>query len=99
MANEFWHRWRKELLAEWQARAKWEKVKRNMRVGDIVLVIDDLVPRCQWKMAKITETYPGKDGLVRKVKLKVGDPSLKCSGSKMLERPIHKLILLLEAEN
>jgi hypothetical protein len=98
MANEFWHRWRKELLAQWQERVKWNKVKRNMKVGDIVLIVDDSCARCQWKMAKVIETYPGKDEVVRKVKLIVGDPSLSNSGSKVIDRPIHKLILLLEAE-
>ena len=96
MANEFWHRWKKELLAKWQERGKWLKPKRNIQLGDIVLVVDDSCPRCQWKLAKVVETYPGKDGLVRKVKLQVGDPKLASSGPKFIERPNHQLILLVE---
>ena len=46
----------------------------------------------------MSEVYPNKYGLVRKVKLQLGCPKPGQSvDAKYLERPIHKLILLLEA--
>ena len=89
MADEFWQRWRKELLAQWQERGKWEKPKRNVKIGDIVLIMDSSIPRCQWRMAKVIETFPGKDGLVRKVKLIVGNPSLQKLKSQFINPSIN----------
>ena len=41
MADLFWRRWTKENLPTLLERQKWNSVKRNLRVGDIVLVADD----------------------------------------------------------
>jgi hypothetical protein len=38
LADLFWSRWRKEYLPILQARQKWTKQNRNMKVGDIVLL-------------------------------------------------------------
>ena len=100
LANAFWERWKKEFVIQLQQRKKWTQSQRNLQIGDIVLLIDESLPRCQWKLGKVTEVFPGSDKLVRKVKLVVGNPNLQSKGNqlKTLERPIHKLILVLENE-
>ena len=45
MVNQFWSRWRKEFLYTLQQRQMWNKPRRNMRTGDIVLIKEDNVPR------------------------------------------------------
>ena len=100
LTNEFWTRWRKEFLHALQERQKWVRPRRNMQIGDIVLVKDDNNPRNQWQLARLTEAQRGNDGLVRKVNLAIGDRQLSASGEKtrpvsLLERPIHKLVLLV----
>ena len=50
LANEFWSRWRKEYLQNLQVRSKWQGLKRNARVGDIVLIRDENLPRNQWHL-------------------------------------------------
>ena len=87
LANLFWTRWRKEFLTLYQQREKWLKVKPNICVGDVVLVIDEQVHRSFWKMARVTGTKMSPDGLVRSVSLILGDRSIT-------ERPIQKLIFL-----
>ena len=52
---------------------------------------DDDSPRSSWKIARVIETYPGRDGRVRKVKLKLSIGS-------DLERPVHKLIVLVPSD-
>ena len=71
-----------------------------MKVGDIVILKDE-VARGHWKLARIVQTIQNKDGLVRKVRLQVGDSTLTKTGKRLskatlLDRPIHKLTLLLE---
>ena len=98
LANEFWCRWKKEYLSNLQTRQKWTKKRRNFCIGDIVLLKEDNSPRNSWPIARIIETLPNKDGLIRSVNLKIA-----VSGSDgkttYLKRPIAKLVLLLETED
>ena len=102
LANEFWQRWRREYLLNLQQRQKWQKVSRNLQVNDIVILQDDNAPRCKWKLARITETLESPDGKVRKVKLKtsetVFDKGKTVTRIINLERPIHKVVTLLEVD-
>ena len=86
-----------------QERQKWHKTRRNAQVNDIVIVQDDNAPRNEWKLAKVTEVYPGKDGHVRKLQLLISESTLDDQGKRLtkqtyLARPIHKTVTLLEAE-
>lgn len=74
-----------------------------MKVNDIVLLQDDLAPRNEWKLARITEVYPGSDDRVRKLRLLVSDTTFDKKGKTttetvLLERPIHKVVTVLEAD-
>ena len=53
LANQFWTRWKREYLANLQARQKWTKTSRNLKVGDIVLMKDEDLVRSHWKMARV----------------------------------------------
>jgi hypothetical protein len=86
LADLFWSRWIKEYLPSLQARPKWLTVKQNLKLNDLVLLVDNNLPRGRWNLGRIVETYPGKDDLVRtvKVKTKAGE----------FVRPIQKLCML-----
>ena len=75
------HRERKEYLLSLQQRSKWSKDRRNAKVNDIVLLQDDATSRNQWKMAKVTEVFPGADGKVRKLKLLLSDTTRDSKGT------------------
>ena len=86
-----------------QPRQKWQKNRRNLKVNDIVLLKDDQAPCNEWKLARITAVYPGSDDRVRKVRLLVSDSTFNANGKSttktvFLERPVHKLVTLLEAD-
>ena len=103
LANEFWTRWKKEYIQNLQPRSKWIRPQRNMRVNDIVIIKDDGLPRNQWRLGRISEACPDADELVRKVRITLADSSLDAQGKRVgstcsLERPIHKLVLLLESD-
>ena len=93
LANEFWTRFRKEYLQSLQIRNKWNNPSRNFAVDDVVLLKEPNVSRQQWPMARIIKTFPGEDGLVRSVELKLP------SSANALKRPIQKLVLLVEASS
>ncbi|XP_034069817.1 uncharacterized protein LOC117544663 [Gymnodraco acuticeps] len=86
-----------------QQRPKWIKDRRNVKVNDVVILQDNTIPRGQWKLARVVEVYPGGDGRVRRLKLLISDSTLDVKGKRLakpvyLERPIHKTVLLLEAD-
>ena len=89
--SQFWERWRKECIPLLNIRKSWHRTKPNLCIGDVVLVIEDNAPRGLWPMGRITETFPGADGLVRVVDVRMG--------KKVKRRPIHRLVPLLTAED
>ena len=86
LAERFWKRWISEYLPNLQRRQRWVEGKRNLSVGDLVLVRDDNTPRGQWPLGRISKTFPGSDGLVRSVEVR--------TASGCYVRPITKLCLL-----
>ena len=70
LANVFWKRWLKEYLPILQERQKWFRPKRNVQVGDLVLIVQENVSRGQWPKGLIEEVFPDKHGHVRPVIVK-----------------------------
>lgn len=68
--------------------------QRYCKVGDIVVLQDDDLPRNQWQLARVTEVLPSRDGRIRKVQILLVQDGKR----KLLEQPIHKLVLLLTQE-
>lgn len=102
LAGQFWSCWRKEYLSNIAVRQRWHDPRRNLKVDDIVLERSDDLPRNEWRLGRVTEATVSKDGLVRKVKLCVGDRNLsskseRCNKVTVIERPVQKLVSLLEA--
>lgn len=89
ISNEFWTRWKKEYLQNLQTRPKWTRLRRNFKVGDVVLMMDVNSARNQWPMARVTSVNSDDQGLVRSV-------TIKTSSGSTLDRPVNKLVLLVE---
>ena len=103
LLDQFWSRWRAEYLQSIQKRSKWHQPKRNFQIDDIVIIKDDDMIRNEWKLGRITQIKVSKDGLVRSASIRVADPTLDKHGKRQnkvieLNRPIHKLVLILENE-
>lgn len=102
LAEQFWSRWRKEYLSNISVRQRWHTPRRNLLVGDIVIVKDSDLPRHKWSLGRVVETTIDSDGLVRRVRVHLGDKNLEknlqgLSKPSVIERPVQKLVLLLEA--
>ena len=41
---------------------KWTDIVKDLKNGDIVLVLEPNLPRRKWPLGRIVDTYPGKDG-------------------------------------
>lgn len=86
LVDHVWRRWLKEYLPMLTVRVKWTKEKQNLKIDDVVLLVDDDAPRNRWTLGRIVETVESADGRVRSVKVK--------TASGTYHRPVSKLCLL-----
>ena len=89
LADCFWKRWIREYIPTLQQRQKWIREKDNLKIGDVVLVVDNNCPPRRWLLGRVIKNFPGQDG-------KVHVAGIKATNS-TLTRPIFKLCLLEEA--
>ena len=89
IAGLFWKRWTAEYLLVMQERQRWAAPRRNFSPGDIVIVADPTAPRGSWKMGRVLSTKSDSKGLVRSVCIQ--------TKTSVLERPVTKICLLVEA--
>ena len=87
LASHFWNRFLREYIPNQQTRSKLIKTSENLKVKDLVWLLEDFTPRCLWSLTKVIEIYPGSDGVVRSVKLRTPN------GEKV--RPVVKLSKVL----
>ena len=86
ITSQVWRRWLKECVPALNSRPKWTSEIRDLKVDDVVLVIQPDSPRGRWPLGRVTEVYPGRDGHTRVAKI--------ACGAKTVVRPITKLIPL-----
>ena len=92
--KDYWKRFSNTYLNELRQHHLYRKSKysnvKSPAAGDVVLIRDDnIIPRCQWRMGRIEELIPGRDGLIRGVKLKAMS---KTGISTTCYRPVQKII-------
>lgn len=83
LIRHFWQRWIKEWLPGLNRRNKWTKTEKDLKINDIVLVMNPNLQRGHWPLGRIVDVFPGKDKHVRVAKVKIGQ--------NLLVRPITKL--------
>ncbi|XP_033760782.1 uncharacterized protein LOC117342685 [Pecten maximus] len=71
LAERFWCRWRKEYLSMLQPRRKWQEKKRNVKVGDVVLLKDSQAVRNDWPLGVVRRVIPSSDGCTSSQALRV----------------------------
>ena len=85
-----WKRFQNEVIPMLGPRTKWCQEKPNLNEDDVVMEMDDNLPRGAWRLLRVTRILPSEDGLVRKVEV------INSVGKKYL-RPIHRLIPIARA--
>ena len=110
LVQSFWDTWSSAYLRSLQKINKWHKPLPNIKVGDLVMVLEESSLQTHWKMGKVLETFPGKDGLVRTAEVEVKttffpdyhtkatknlDPKDLTTRTSIFRRPVVKLAPLL----
>ena len=84
--NAFWKAWKQEYLTLLHDRKKWRSTKKDIAVGDLVLLVDETCRRGEWKMGRVI-SIDGTATHIRKAEVKRSD-------GKVLSKDRTKLVLL-----
>lgn len=90
-SDPFWKRWITQYLLLTQERSKWNPPSRNISTGDLVVIVEDTAPRNMRLLRLKVKTLPDARYFVQSVLVK--------TKTSVLQRPISKLCLLIEAAN
>lgn len=88
LIQTFWDRWRKDYVCELQARTKWKARCPTINEGDMVLIKEDNLQPCHWKMGRIAQVFPGPDGVPRVVMIRCSSGIIKRAISKVCVLPV-----------
>ena len=104
ITNQFWKVWLKLYFPSLIFRQKWHSQKRNMKVGDICLLKDPDAFRAEWRLAKVTATFPDKHQNVRNVEVKVvpsqdGSKNYQPVKPNYLKRHVSNLLVIVPVED
>ena len=92
LADQFWRRWRRDYLPLLQQRdRRMTRSQTNLNQGDVVLLVDDLVPRGVWPLGRVEEALMSNDGKVRTVRVR--------SRGTLFLRPVSKVVKIIEAKS
>ena len=86
LSNMFWKIFIKAYVRFLNKRQKWFKNSRNFKPNDLVLVVNDDLPRSFWQMERILSVFKSADNVVRSADVRLPNTTLK--------RPTSKLCLL-----
>ena len=86
IAHEISMRWKRDYLVTLQVRTKWKRPETDIRVGDMVVVKNEVLPSTEWRLGRVMMVHPGRDGRARiaTVRTQRGD----------ILRPLVKLVRL-----
>ena len=65
MQQDFWKRWQQEYLLSLQQRGKWSRGIGDLLKGELVLLKEASAPPLRWRLGRVVELHPGRDGVLR----------------------------------
>ncbi|XP_041976170.1 uncharacterized protein LOC121730976 [Aricia agestis] len=86
--QHFWQRWSKEYVSELQQRTKWKDNNEDITPNILVLIKEDNTPPLNWKLGRVTEVFPGTDGVSRVAEIRTAHGIIRRSFSKICPLPV-----------
>ena len=107
LTDRWWVKWSRDAFPLMCPRQKWTKERRNIKVGDIVMLVSaNKLGKGSYKLARVHEVHPDKQGIVRTVTIASRD-KVKARGEKPDEikggltfntMAVQRLVVLIPAE-
>ncbi|XP_055714258.1 uncharacterized protein LOC129808506 [Phlebotomus papatasi] len=84
--QEFGRKWRLHYLNTLQQRPRWKIARENLKVDEVILLLDETKEGSKWVLGRVETIHPGTDGRVRVVSVR--------TSRGMYKRPITKIARL-----
>ncbi|GAB1867322.1 Integrase catalytic domain-containing protein [Camponotus japonicus] len=88
MLEHIWRSWSSDYLHTLQQRSKWQKNQPEIKINELVLLKNNLLPPSKWELARILEIYPGSDNHVRVVTIRTAKTTSKRPITQICRLPI-----------
>lgn len=105
LVSAFWKRWIRDGFPSLLVRQKWHVDKRNVCVGDVVMIQDSNSVRGHWKIGRVSKTFAEEDGKVRRVEVQykcfpANDNAKVYKGQAYItiERPVQRLVVIVAVD-
>ena len=106
ISDQFWKHWLELFAPSLVYRHKWHEKQRDLKVGDVVLVLDKDTFKGNYRLALVTGTLPSRDGSIRKVTVsyknfKAGERVHVYTGQlyTSVQRSCQRLVLLVPVDD
>jgi len=83
--------WSRDYLHTLQQRYKWRKKMANLKVNDLVLVRNNLLPPTKWELGRVIKLYPDSQGFVKVVAVKTLSGTKRRAISRLCRLPIETI--------
>ncbi len=87
-ADAIWQRWLREYVPSLNSRPKWRTPARELKIGDLVWLVENTSIRGIYPLARIQNFRYGPDSVARSAELKLSNRELVC--------PVCKLVPVFE---
>ncbi|XP_055714991.1 uncharacterized protein LOC129809200 [Phlebotomus papatasi] len=91
LLQQFASRWRKEYLHTLQPKKKWCSHKKNLQVGDLVLLREETSSPSHWPIGIVEATHPGTDQQCRVVTVRTAKGSYQRAIQYVAKLPLEGL--------
>ena len=82
--NTFWSIWSQEYVTLLHNRKKWTKTRREMKNGDLVLIVSDQLSRCEWPMGRVVNAISEKSHVRKADILRKDGKVIHCDRTKVV---------------
>ncbi|XP_055604711.1 uncharacterized protein LOC129752943 [Uranotaenia lowii] len=88
--QHFWNCWTNEYLVELHRYTTTDPKKVTLKVDQIVILRDQLLPPVRWPLARIETLHPGEDGITRVVTIRTAAGNFKRSVAMICPLPFEE---------
>ncbi|XP_062534495.1 uncharacterized protein LOC134203622 [Armigeres subalbatus] len=87
-SQQIWKKWITLYLSDLHNRTKWTRLRDNIAVGTMVLLMDERLPPLKWNLGRVTEVFRGSDDNIRVVDVQTSSGVYRRAISKICILPI-----------
>ena len=107
--QQFWDKWFCRVFHHLVPNYRWSVERRNVQVGDVVLLKESNQLKGEYRLARVTEAKPGADGRVRRILLSYkllgnskspqeAQKDLKRAQFRTTERSVQNIVVIVPAD-